>query len=135
MHTYFSTHFTDEKRLEINCFGHQNFSIENQLISYFIFFLPDPTFRTQFLVEAKDSNVIIIFHSTLDLNQFVSQVDIQKVKLTNQNLVVYHVTPAIKESELVYIQPSQIISFDMGKDDIAKYVHNRLQLLTHDKSR
>merc|ERR1719510_2016805 len=95
----------------------------------------DPTFRTQFLVEAKDSNVIIIFHSTLDLNQFVSQVDIQKVKLTNQNLVVYHVTPAIKESELVYIQPSQIISFDMGKDDIAKYVHNRLQLLTHDKSR
>ena len=64
-----------------------------------------------------------------------SHTHIQKVKLTNQNLVVYHVTPAIKESELVYIQPSQIISFDMGKDDIAKYVHNRLQLLTHDKSR
>ena len=95
----------------------------------------DPTFRTQFLVEAKDSNVVIIFHSTLDLNQFVSQVDIQKVKLVNPQLVVYHVTPEIKESELVYIQPSQIISFDMGKDDIAKYTHNRLQLLVHDKAR
>ena len=82
-----------------------------------------------------DSNVIIIFHSTLDLNQFVSQVDVQQVKLRNPHLVVYHVTPAIKESQLVYIEPSQIISFDLSKDDIAKYVHNRLQLLTHDKAR
>ena len=123
----------------------------------------DPNMRSQFLVEAKgitdlyvtlilllnyvklklnylpsfftDSNVIIIFHSTLDLNQFVSQVDVQQVKLRNPHLVVYHVTPAIKESQLVYIEPSQIISFDLSKDDIAKYVHNRLQLLTHDKAR
>jgi hypothetical protein len=95
----------------------------------------DPTFKTQFITEARDSNVIIVTHSTLDLNRFASQIELQKVKLTNKGLSVYHVTPSLKVNQLVYIQPSQIISFDLDKEDIAKYVHNRLQLLIPDKAR
>lgn len=95
----------------------------------------DPTFKSQFIHEIIESNVIIINHSTLDLNSFASQVDLQKIKLANPKIVVYHVTPAIKESELIYINPSHIISFDLSKDDIAKYIHNRLQLLVQDKAR
>ena len=95
----------------------------------------DPTFRQQFISEARDSDVIIITHSTLDLNTFCSRVDIQKVKSINKKVTIYHVTPELKESELVYVQPSQILSFDLGKEDTAKYVHNRLHLLVPDKAR
>ena len=95
----------------------------------------DPTFKQQFITEARDSDVIIITHSTLDLNTFVSHIDLQKIKALNSKLCVYHVTPCLKESELVYVQPSQILSFDLDKDDISKYIHNRLQLLVPDKSR
>lgn len=83
----------------------------------------------------QDSDVIIITHSTLDLNTFASHIDLQKVKSFNRDFVVYHVTPDLKKSELVYVQPSQILSFDLNNEDIAKYIHNRLQLLLPDKGR
>ena len=95
----------------------------------------DPTFKQQFISEAKDSDVIIITHSTLDLNTFASHIDLQRVKTYNKNVVVYHVTPDLKMSELVYVQPSQILSFDLNNDDTQMYIHNRLQLLLPDKGR
>ena len=95
----------------------------------------DPTFKQQFISEAKDSDVIIITHSTLDLNTFASHIDFQRVKSFNRDFVVYHVTPDLKKSELVYVQPSQILSFDLNNEDIAKYIHNRLQLLLPEKGR
>ena len=58
---------------------------------------------------------------------------INRVKTINKKLVVYHVAPKLKESELVYVQPSQILSYDLGKEDVSKYIHNRLQLLIPDK--
>ncbi len=95
----------------------------------------DPTFKSQFVVEAKESNVIIVNHATLDLKTFVAHIDLPKIKLANKDLVVYHVAPSLIVAELIYVPPSQVISFDLHRSDISKYVHNRLQLLIPDKAR
>ena len=115
----------------------------------------DPELRDQFNMEAANSNVAIVVHSTLDLDKFYSLIDLSKVRPkdpqpTGKEILdsggsssrdmgrnrgkLYHVSPNFNMGKLRHIRPYQVISFGMDKSDVNRYVGSRLAMLMPDKA-
>ena len=108
----------------------------------------DPEFKDQFNVEAKDAEVVIVLHTVLNLGKFHSGIDLNKARpaavaasttaaagresldseksrTSTVNLsstgTIYQVAPKLLDSQLNHVNPSQVISFELTKQDINRY--------------
>ena len=64
-----------------------------------------------------ESNKLLI------INRYIFIITIITRFISLMSVIIFLVAPEMTESQMMHVNPSQVISFDLDKKDIFRYVH------------